>query len=149
LVEGPDGYLYGTTSEGGATGAGVVFKISKAGEFQKLHDFCQPRAMCAREGETPTSGLIVGRDGNLYGKTSWAGPGGIGTVYRVMPSGQLETIFSFNQTTGAADKNGLMQASDGNFYGSNTGGVWRLTPSGQASIVYRFNSPIEGKGIGE
>src|SRR6266403_3117949 len=40
LVEGGDGYLYGTTLSGGLGRYGVVFKISKTGQFQKLHDFC-------------------------------------------------------------------------------------------------------------
>src|SRR6266568_3285630 len=149
LVEGPDGYLYGTTPEGGATDAGVVYKISKTGQFQKLHDFCQPRALCAKEGENPTAGLILGRDGNLYGKTSWSGPGGGGTIFRIGPSGDLATIFSFNQTTGHADKNGLVQASDGNFYGSNVTGIWRVTPSGQGTVLYHFNAPLDGGGTGE
>jgi len=141
LVVGPDGYLYGTTSEGGATGYGIVYRISTAGRFQKLHDFCSP-APC-KDGESPHAGLALGRDGNFYGRTSWAGAGGTGTVFRISPSGDFATIFAFNTATGGAGFGGVVEASDGNFYGSNATTVFRVTPAGQGSVVHRFD-PNDG-----
>jgi len=73
LVVGPDGYLYGTTSEGGATGYGIVYRISTAGRFQKLHDFCSP-APC-KDGESPMPAWPWGAMG-----TSMAGPHGLAPV---------------------------------------------------------------------
>jgi len=60
LVEGPDGWLYGTTYSGGAQfhSYGVIYKISKTGVFQKIHDFC-PTSPCpaspCRKSPRPTS----------------------------------------------------------------------------------------------
>jgi len=150
LVEGSDGYLYGTTYDGGATGAGTIYKINKSGEFHKLHDFCQPRALCTKEGASPRSGLVVGRDGNLYGRTTWAGPGGGGTIFRVTPSGDFATIFSFNgATTGGGGTGGLVQASDGNLYGNTRTAVFRVTPAGQGTVLYHFDPSKDGAGAGD
>jgi uncharacterized repeat protein (TIGR03803 family) len=147
LVEGPDGYLYGTTSQGGATNYGTVYKISKSGDFQKLHDFCQPKPLCAAEGQAPEAGLIAGRDGNLYGKTSGAGPGNAGTVFRISPSGDFATVGSFTSANGGAGGGNLIQASDGSFYGVNATLVYRVTSDGQVAIVYRFD-PKKSQGTG-
>ena len=53
LVEGNDGFLYGSARMGGAHDAGVIFKISKSGGFRVLHSFCSA-AQCA-DGANPTA----------------------------------------------------------------------------------------------
>src|SRR5262249_37209339 len=72
LVEAPDGFLYGVTSTGGAPNPnrGIVYRISKDGQFQKLYDFCQTTCF---DGETPVGSLVLGPDGQLYGVTNWGG----------------------------------------------------------------------------
>src|SRR5579871_2118195 len=89
LVEGNDGFLYGTCFEGGAHNSGVLFRISKSGSnFAVVHDFCAS-GQCA-DGSAPGS-LVLGHDGNLYGTTAFGGScqviGGCGTIYRFTPAG--------------------------------------------------------------
>jgi len=67
VVEGKDGFLYGSTGAGGAHGQGTIFTISKTGtRFQVLHSFCA-HANCA-DGANP-AGIVLGQDGNFYGTT--------------------------------------------------------------------------------
>jgi len=88
-----------------------------------------------------SQGLIEGSDVNLYGTTPAGGlysnhcSGGCGTVFKVTPWGHLTTLHLFTGADGAGRYAGLVQASDGNFYGTTYGGalgggtVFRLTPS--------------------
>lgn len=157
LVEGKDGFLYGTTFAGGAHHEGVVFKISKQGAFQVLDNFCS-LAGCA-DGSGPV-GLILGDDGNFYGATrsggSYAPPcgatAGCGTLFRITPVGLLSTLHALNGSSDGSQPSALIQASDGNFYGTDTGdnvggNVFRLTRGGQVTILYTFpglQTPISG-----
>ena len=154
LVEGPDGYLYGTASRGGAStsqaassGNGVIFRISKTGTFQNLHTFCTG-ASCT-EGRFPSS-LVLGIDGKYYGTTRGvaANTSGTGTIFRISASGVFETLHTFNAYPDGGDPlGGLIQGSDCNFYGTTSGGgttpnssgtVFRITPGGVYSVLYSF-----------
>jgi uncharacterized repeat protein (TIGR03803 family) len=129
LVQATDGNFYGTTSEGVVAGSpicgfgcGTVFKITPAGTLTTLHTFAGP------DGSFPLSGLVQGTDGNFYGTTSGGGASGAcgasgcGTVFQMTQAGALTTLHSF----GGADGNGpfaaLVQAGNGNFYGTTTEG---------------------------
>ena len=168
VIEGSDGNFYGTTLEGGpptfvgASGEGVVFKLSSSGVLTVLHSFCSQydvnTATCV-DGQVPGS-LIEGSDGNLYGITAVGGQfapqptsSDGGTVFKVTPSGTLTTLYSFCQQkspyTGiCSDGNGpsvLIQGSDGNLYGTTLGGgannegsVFKITPSGVFRVLYSF-----------
>ncbi len=133
LVEGNDGFLYGTTLIGGPTNAGLVFKISKTGKFQVLND------AVGYNGYGPIA-LVVGRDGNLYGGTSGTNASG-GSLFRVTPSGAYTLLHVLNPTVEGPQTLGMTLASDGNFYGATLGGeellttVYRLTPSGQFTTL--------------
>jgi uncharacterized repeat protein (TIGR03803 family) len=115
--------FYGTTSGGGAYGDGVVFKASPAGAYTRIYSFCQ-KANCA-DGAFPKAPVIEGTDGNLCGTTS-GGNGnrncpieqGCGTVFRLTPSGVLTTLHSFEVTDGRYPAAGLVQATNGTFYGA-------------------------------
>ncbi|MGH9430824.1 MAG: choice-of-anchor tandem repeat GloVer-containing protein [Terriglobia bacterium] len=157
LVEGKDGFLYGTTFAGGADNAGIIFKISKKGTFQVLHSFCSLGG-CA-DGSGPV-GLILGDDGNFYGATHSGGSSvppcgataGCGTLFRITRGGLLSTLHALNGVIEGSQPLGLIQASDGNFYGADIGdnadgNVFRLTPGGQFTILHAFPSlqtPISG-----
>jgi len=100
-IGGPDGNLYGTTASGGHGygnpsgffGYGLVFRISKTGSgFQVIHRFCSVTPYC-NDGVYPAGGLVVGKDGNIYGATSQGGTlsngcaePACGTIFRVTPS---------------------------------------------------------------
>ena len=114
LIQASDGLLYGTTADGGDSEGGTLFRISLDGSFTKLHDFSQA------EGENPWAALVQASDGNLYG-TTYQGGGfyGVGTVFRLGLDGTLITIHEFVQTDGSYPRGALVQANDGNLYGTS------------------------------
>jgi uncharacterized repeat protein (TIGR03803 family) len=111
-----DGTIYGTTHEGGLANRGTVFKIDPAGAFTSIHSFS------GEDGAYPYSTVIEGRDGALYGTTSEGGSGpdhsGYGTVYRIDGSGTITTLHRFTGADGEAPYGDLIEASDGNLYGT-------------------------------
>jgi len=160
LVQGSDGNFYGTTHAGGANGVGTVFKITPAGTLTTLWSFCS-YAQC-EDGESPYAGLVQGSDGNFYGTTYEGGcvayfkhaclAEGEGTLFKITPSGTLTVLYSFCISTGCTDganpyAAGLVQGSDGNFYGMtyaggayDNGTVFKITPSGTLTTLYSFCS---------
>jgi uncharacterized repeat protein (TIGR03803 family) len=165
LVQGTDGNFYGTTSEGGANGDGTVFKITPGGTLTTLHSFD------FTDGEAPLAALVQGTDGNLYGTTEYGGAIscvdesginiGCGTIFKITPSGTLTTLHSFDKTDGSGP-GGLVQGTDGNFYGttiqggangacndgtvgSGCGTVFKITPGGTLTTLSNFsNYPTDG-----
>ncbi len=145
LVQASDGNFYGTTGSGGAFGHyGTVFKITPSGAMTTLYSFCAQ--IGCPDGEYPGAELVQAADGNLYGTTQSGGtnqncdPYGCGTVFKISPSGTLTTLHSFNNADGSYPYAGLVQARDGNFYGTTlTGGadgdgtVFRLLPVRQCA----------------
>src|SRR5690242_18060429 len=147
LVQGTDGNLYGTTYLGGANASGEVFKITPSGLLTTMYSFCtQPNCT---DGSNPAAGLVLSTDGNLYGTTRSGGPYDGGTVFKITPSGTLTTLYSFCAQAGCPDGAGpcagLIQATDGNFYGtagafgaSEYGTVFKITPSGTLTTLHSF-----------
>jgi len=150
LVQATDGNLYGTTEGGGAnSNGGTVFKITPSGKLATLYSFCS-QSGCT-DGISPIAGLVQATDGNLYGTTEGGGASGGGTVFKITPSGKLTTVYNFCSQSGCTDGDtptaGLVQATDGNFYGttfaggaSNGGTVFKITPSGKLTTLYNFCS---------
>ena len=165
LVQGSDGSFYGTAYGGGQSGAGMVYKITPAGTLTELYSFCQS---CAN-GSYPSAGLVLGTDGNFYGSTSTGGLHNGGTLFRIMPSGQLTNLYNFCSVIekefcadGMAPAIRLIQGTDGNFYGVTSEGgtgqaesscldlvgsrhigcgtIFKLTPSGVLTTLYNFCS---------
>lgn len=121
-----DGNFYGNNSNGGANRKGDTYQLTPAGEFTFFYSFCA-QTDCA-DGEFPGGGLVQATDGNFYGTTdgSRAHPVNDGTVFELTSDGTLTTLYSFNSVPNAA--NGadpfaaLLQATDGNFYGTTAAG---------------------------
>ncbi len=149
LVEGTDGYLYGTTSVNGANNYGTVFKMTLAGALTTLYSFK------STDGSTPTGTLVQASDGNFYGTTNSGGANNYGTVFQMTPNGTLTTLYSFCHQSfcpdGSSPYAGLMQASDGNLYGTTYRGgnfsqgdthgtVFTITPTGAFANLYNFCS---------
>ena len=93
----------------------------------------------ASDGANPTAGLTPDGNGNFYGTASEGGAHGGGTVFKVTPGGALSTVYSFCTQTNCTDgnaPNGLIQATDGNLYGTTSyglsGTVFKMTPAGGA-----------------
>ncbi len=149
LVQGRDGYLYGTTIDGGVNGAGNVFRMTPGGKVTSLYDFCsQPNCV---DGQYPVTNLIQGANGNFYGTTQSGGTYTYGTVFEITASGALTVLHSFNGNDDGANPYGsLMLASNGDFYGSNAvggaygaGTLFTITPSGAVTTLYNFCSKLQ------
>ncbi len=118
LVQGLDGYLYGTTQDGGANGDGTIFKVSTNGILTTVYSFDGGDGGFSRC--TP---LIVGADGNIYGTTSTGGVLGDGEIFRLTPTGALTQIGTFNYTNGFGPNKLLERhTSTASFYGTAFGG---------------------------
>jgi uncharacterized repeat protein (TIGR03803 family) len=122
LVQGTSGLLLGTAAEGGGHGWGTIFRITPEGAFATVHNFN------VTDGETPRGGLVLATDGNFYGTTAGGGASQAcltlpcyGTVFALTPAGALRTLYSFDFTNGAYPEAGLLQATDGSFYGTTQG----------------------------
>lgn len=146
LVKGSDGNLYGTTSEGGAGGYGTVFKMTPDGVLTTLYSFTN-----GTDGENPNT-MIQGADGNLYG-VAGGGPNADGVIFRVTLAGKLTILSTFGSpaTEGLFLPNELLQATDGNFYGTtgssgfgSDGTVFKLTPAGVLTTLHAFSFVSDG-----
>jgi uncharacterized repeat protein (TIGR03803 family) len=145
LIQGSDGHLYGTTLYGGIYDAGTVFKITVGGKLTSLYSFCE--GGCDGAGYGIYTGLIQGVDGAYYGTTAYGGSHGYGTFYKITSKGKLNILYNFCSEAGCADGGepfGVMQADDGNFYGTtatggNRGGtVFKVTSGGELTTLYTF-----------
>jgi uncharacterized repeat protein (TIGR03803 family) len=145
LVQGTDGSLYGATVQGGVDTYGTVYKMSRTGVLTLLHSFD------GTDGDEPWATPIQGSDGNYYGTAAQGGSDFEGTIYKMTPSGSATALYSFcsqaNCTDGAGPQANLVQAIDGNLYGTTGGGgafgggtVFRITPGGTLTTLYSFCS---------
>jgi uncharacterized repeat protein (TIGR03803 family) len=154
LVQATDGNFYGTTVSGGASNSGTVFKMTVAGAVTVLHDFTSGTS----DGSYPNASLIQGTDGNFYGTTYYGG--GVstcpncGTVFKMTPTGVVTILYAFGTggtTDGANPDASLIQAADGNFYGTTAyggalsdGTVFRMTPAGTLTVLHSFTGGTDG-----
>jgi uncharacterized repeat protein (TIGR03803 family) len=154
LIAPGDGFLYGTTSGGGAgeygTPGGVVFKFSAGGGETVLHSFCSD-ANCA-DGNGPVLGLTSNGNGNFFGATQFGGAHNEGTVFELLSGGGEAVLYSFCSRSGCKD--GLEPAGPllldrrGRLYGVTLAGgkhhggeVFRFNPAtGDLKILYDFCS---------
>ena len=154
LVQAINGDFYGTTYYGGANvcgglGCGTVFRITPNGVLTTLHSFDQT------DGAYPLAALAQATNGELYGTTEYGGAYAYyGTVFKMTPSGTLTTLHSFNQTDGSYPEAGLLQATNGDFYGTTVEGgtssyckagygcgtMFQITQSGTLTTIYNFCS---------
>jgi uncharacterized repeat protein (TIGR03803 family) len=141
LVRGSNGNFYGTTLKGGSSNAGTVFEITPSGGLSTLHSFS------GMDGASPYAALVQSVNGNLYGITYEGGTNNGGTVFEISSSGALTTLYNFcsqsNCSDGTSPVAGLVQGTDGNFYGTtyaggtnNGGTVFQISPSGTLTTLY-------------
>jgi uncharacterized repeat protein (TIGR03803 family) len=145
VIQGSDGWLYGTTVTGGtnALPVGTVFKLQTDGAgFVLLHHFS------GTNGNGPSASVLEGSDGFLYGTTVSGGISNFGTVFKLAKNGsQFALLHEF--TGGADSKNphgAVIEGSDGYLYGttefgnsSTRGTIFKLDKSGaNYSIIHTF-----------
>jgi uncharacterized repeat protein (TIGR03803 family) len=143
LIQATDGNLYGTAWTGGTNNDGTVFKMTPSGTLTTLHSFDMT------DGYLPFAGLVQATDGDFYGTTEEGGTKSYGTVFKITAKGKLTTLHSFlGGTDGDTPISPLIQATDGNFYGTasydglhpNFGTVFKITPSGKLTTLHNFDS---------
>ena len=152
LVQAADGSFYGTTTYGGANGDwGTVFRITPGGALTTLHSFA------GQDGADPFA-LIQASNGSFYGTTGNGGTfdyfcNGCGTIFKITQAGAFTTLYSFTGgTDGYNPLAGLVQATNGSFYGttayggsgvpaicfSGCGTIFGMTPGGMLTTLYSF-----------
>lgn len=130
FVQGTDGNLYGIT---GTIGTPTIFQTTPAGVVTELTRF--PGEMCNQDGVCSTYGLTLGPDGNFYGVTQYGGTAvDNGTVFRMIPSGQVTTLHEFNGLSGdnADGANPIappVLGDDGYLYGTATNFGYKISIS--------------------
>lgn len=152
LVRDAAGNFHGTTSGGGGgncnygAGCGTVFMLSNSGTETVLHSFTGG----TMDGATPVARLVRDASGNLYGTTNGGGASGLGTVFKVDPTGKETVLYSFAgyPTDGANPAAGLIWHA-GKLYGTTSGGgaysygtVFRVTKTGGESVLYSFGGTL-------
>lgn len=157
LIQGADGGLYGTTGFGGSAGRGSVFRINTDGTgYTVLHSFG------SSGGYEPTSALVQGRDGNLYGTTQFGGSSDSGGVFKLSTNGTgFVELYIFGASAGDArsPQAPLLQGIDGALYGTSSAGgtsalggasgygsVFKLNPDGTGEMVIHSFLPSGGDG---
>jgi len=165
------GNLYGTTSGGGtgqgglcknsnksASGCGTVFKMSPSGKLIWLYSF----PSFGREGAGPMAGVLRGRNGSLYGTTTFGGDFkcyslGCGVVFEVDATGNKgRVLHNFKGGADGENPESLLVGDDsGNVYGttydggnSNDGVVFKMGQAGKETILHSFTGPVDGGGDG-
>jgi len=167
LIQATDGYLYGTTEAGGTnrsdycylgqyyqeSGCGTLFRISLSGQFTKLHDFYS-----SADGyqNAPSTGVVLGSDGNLYGMAIRSFPSGTTSMFKATTAGVVSVhyLFDIEGRDGYQAWGGLIVGSDGAFYGTTgssgeLGGVpgagcgtaFRIDLAGSFSRLHTFAGP--------
>ncbi len=143
------GTLYGTTSQGGASGlgTGTVFKITTSGGETVLHSF---GALSGADGSAPIAGL-TNVNGKLYGTTTAGGTSGNGVVFEITKSGNETVLYNFAGAPDGTAPEASLTNVGGTLYGTtveggigNWGTVFKMTLSGQETMVYSFKSGADG-----
>jgi len=149
-----NGNLFGLTFNGGAHSWGTVFTTTPLGNLTTLHNFCSLNN--CTDGGAPQTAMILGADSNFYG-TAYGGKAlppaaKHGTVFKITPDGTLTTLHAFSGPDGSAPTGPMVQANNGNFYGTTAGGgahghgtVFELTAADKLTTLHSFSGP-DGSG---
>lgn len=153
VIQGKNGNLYGTTTfGGGGNNLGTVYSMKPDGTLFKSVK------LTFAKGTRPFFTLLEGSDGNFYGPASRGGSADLGTVLKLTPTGIVTALFTFTNSTqqGEVPTGRLIQAANGNFYGTTRGGgsglacgtAFQLTPSGQFTQLIDFQCIVQSPNAG-
>lgn len=133
LIQGMDGYLYGTTWAGGN-----LFLATTTGQITNLVVF--------PTGAQPRGKLVQDAAGILYGTTFGNGAYGYGTAFKVTTGGALTTLYNFDNTNAAEPYAGMIFGKDGNLYGAaqlggahTVGALFQITTNVNFYLLYSFD----------
>jgi len=155
LIQAWDGSFYGTATYGGLTnksyegfGYGTIFRLATD------ETVTAPFLFGNTNGARPSSPLVLGKDGCLYGTTAWGGLNiigtafpGFGTAFKITPDGTLTNIYAFSGgNDGGFIYAGLVQGRDGYLYGaafngglSGYGTLFKISTNGAFTLLHTFN----------
>src|SRR5208283_4646643 len=111
--------------------------------------FVASAASPSTDGTMPEAPLLQASDGNFYGSTRTGGTANGGAVFKITPAGVETILYSFGATAGDGEQPiaGMIQATDGNFYGTTTAGgtanggtVFKITPAGVETVLHSFGA---------
>jgi len=152
LIQGGDGNFYGVTNTGGTGSFGTVFKLTPSGTYSVIYNFTD-----GTDGSYVSGPLVQGSDGNLYGEATQGGlsggcpnefgANGCGTIFQIsLPAGKFKVIYTFQGSSADSGypANGLVQGSDGNFYGVTSSTVFKVTTGGTLSTLATSNFQSQG-----
>jgi uncharacterized repeat protein (TIGR03803 family) len=142
VIREANGTLYGTASNGGASGAGVVFDLGTSGQLKVLYSFSG-----GNDGGSPDAGVTRDPFGNLFGTTNNGGTANVGVVFKLDKAGHETVLHTF--VRGAEGNQpylaGVIIDPESNLYGTTSfsgagggGTVYKVDPAGHASVVYAF-----------
>ncbi|HEY2799768.1 MAG TPA: choice-of-anchor tandem repeat GloVer-containing protein [Chthoniobacterales bacterium] len=98
-------------------------------------------------------GLVQASDDNFYGTTAASGTAGLGTVYRITPTGTFTVLVNFTGANGSNPECALIQGSDGLLYGTTQSGgplptdngtIFKMTIKGDLHTLFAFPQTIGG-----
>ena len=143
-----NGNLYIVSSGESTQAEGALYMVTAAGALRLLHVF----GTGAGDLVGPVGTLLRASDGAIYGCARLGGADNDGGVFRFDPAtGSYSVVASFSGANGSHPAAGLLQASDGNLYGTtydggsaNQGTVFRLTTAGALSTLYSFAGGSDG-----
>jgi uncharacterized repeat protein (TIGR03803 family) len=149
-IEGSDGNFYGTTN-GGCCHSSTIYKYTRAGAFTTIYTYDNTHGINAGD-------LMQGSDGNLYVAASSGGTNNNGTIVQLSTAGKLLSYYAFPGGPGGSFPLGLVQASNGNYYGvtfqggqkensAGIGTIFRYTPPANVTVLYIYN-PLSTNGGG-
>ncbi len=145
LIETPAGRIVGVASYGGRFGSGALYALNTNGLIQTLHSFLPAEV---GDAGSLSGGLILGRDGKLYGVSSAGGANDRGVIYRVDAQAAVSIVYSFpgrGPNNASIPLGPLANGPDGSLYGVSSGGgtknqgtVFRISPSGEVAVLHSF-----------
>jgi len=132
LIMDAAGNLYGTTLQGGAFDWGTVFKIDTTGTETVLYSFTG-----GADGSQPQAGVIMDKNGNLYGTTPISGTKNHGVIFKLDPAGKEIALYTFPNNSGGKNPMGeLLRGPNGNLYGTASDGGG--SPCSFCGVVFRL-----------
>jgi uncharacterized repeat protein (TIGR03803 family) len=145
LIPDKSGGFYGTAEEGGSSGCGVVYALTRDGTETVLYSF-----KCGSDGSDPNQ--IMKKDGKFYGTTYGIDSNDHGTVYELAPDGTETVLYTFTGgSDGSHPAGGLIMDKNGSLYGTTeTGGssgwgvVFKVAPDGAETVLYNFKGGDDG-----